>query len=104
MLGAIEPAFRTVDRRRRPGIRALMKLPASLADLGLAPGVAWAAPGRPGGRSRPRSAISLHPAVIDVSAWWGQYESIYVLGGLVACLLAVGGRPGRRSGRARASR
>ena len=44
-----------------------------------------------GGRSRRVSAILLHPAVIDVSAWWGQYESIYVLFGLVAYLLAVRG-------------
>ena len=32
--------------------------------------------------------ILLHPAVIDVSACWGQYESIYVLFGLIAYLLA----------------
>jgi hypothetical protein len=48
-------------------------------------------------RSTPRWAIGaalavlLHPAVIDVSAWWGQYESIYVLGGVVAFVLAVRG-------------
>jgi Gpi18-like mannosyltransferase len=36
-------------------------------------------------------AILLHPAVIDVSAWWGQYESIYVLFGAVAYVLAVRG-------------
>jgi Gpi18-like mannosyltransferase len=29
--------------------------------------------------------------VIDVSAWWGQYESIYVLGGALAYVLAVRG-------------
>jgi Gpi18-like mannosyltransferase len=33
----------------------------------------------------------LHPALIDVSAWWGQYESIYVLFGLIAYMLAVRG-------------
>ena len=43
------------------------------------------------GRSRPGWACSCHPAVIDVSAWWGQYESIYVLFGLIAYLLAVRG-------------
>src|SRR6185369_4395320 len=48
-------------------------------------------------RSTPRWAIAaallifLHPAVIDVSAWWGQYESIYVLFGAVAFVLAVRG-------------
>ena len=62
-----------------PAIRALMKLPASLADLGLA-ALVGVRPARPAavGRRRRRSAILLHPAVIDVSAWWGQYESIYV--------------------------
>jgi Gpi18-like mannosyltransferase len=68
-----------------------MKLPASLADIALGVLVASEL------RSRSRWALAaglgilLHPAVIDVSAWWGQYESIYVLFGLVAYLLAVRG-------------
>jgi hypothetical protein len=37
--------------------------------------------------------VLLSPAVVDVSAWWGQFESIYVLGGLAAFLLAVAGHP-----------
>jgi Gpi18-like mannosyltransferase len=91
LLAAIEPAFRTVTDAADPAIRAIMKLPASLADIALGALVAWEL------RSRPRWAIVaglgilLHPAVIDVSAWWGQYESIYVLFGLVAYLLAVRG-------------
>jgi Gpi18-like mannosyltransferase len=70
-----------------------MKLPASIADLALGLLVAYAL------RDRPRLAvvgalgIVLHPAVFYVSAWWGQYESIFVLGGLVAFLLAVRGHP-----------
>ena len=93
-LAAIEPAFRTVTDSADPGIRALMKLPASLADFGLALGVAYALRDRPRWAVAAALAIALHPAVVDVSAWWGQYESIYVLAGLVAYLLAVGGRPG----------
>jgi Gpi18-like mannosyltransferase len=94
VLAAIEPAFRTVTDSADPGIRVLMKLPATLADFGLAAGVALAL------RSQPRWAIVgflgilLHPAVIYISAWWGQYESIYVLAALVAWLLAVRNRPG----------
>jgi Gpi18-like mannosyltransferase len=94
VLAAIEPAFRTVTDSADPAIRILMKLPATLADFGLAAGVALAL------RSQPRwaivgfLAILLHPAVIDISAWWGQYESIYVLAALVAWLLAVRNRPG----------
>src|SRR5438876_6132881 len=94
VLAAIEPAFRTVTNSADPFIRILMKLPATLADFGLAAGVALAL------RSQPRWAMAgflgilLHPAVIYISAWWGQYESIYVLGALVAWLLAVRNRPG----------
>jgi hypothetical protein len=91
LLAAVEPAFRTATDAADPAIRAIMKLPASLADIGLGGLVAWEL------RARPRWAIAaglgilLHPAVIDVSAWWGQYESIYVLFGLIAFLLAVRG-------------
>jgi hypothetical protein len=91
LLAAIEPAFRSVMDAADPAIRSIMKLPASLADIALGGLVAWEL------RSRPRWALAaglgilLHPAVIDVSAWWGQYESIYVLFGLVAYLLAVRG-------------
>ena len=94
VLAAIEPAFRTVTNSADPFIRILMKLPATLADFGLAAGVALAL------RSQPRWAMAgflgilLHPAVIYISTWWGQYESIYVLGALVAWLLAVRNRPG----------
>ena len=36
LLAAVQPAFQTVTDASDPGIRALMKLPASLADIGLA--------------------------------------------------------------------
>jgi hypothetical protein len=91
LLAAIEPAFRSVMDAADPAIRSIMKLPASLADIALGGLVAWEL------RSRSRWALAaglgilLHPAIIDVSAWWGQYESIYVLFGLVAYLLAVRG-------------
>jgi hypothetical protein len=94
VLAAIEPALRTATDSSDPGIRALMKLPASLADLGLAAGVAWALRARPPWAVVGGLGIALHPAVIDVSAWWGQYESIWLLAALVAWLTAVGGRPG----------
>ena len=92
-IAALEPAFRTVTTSADPAIRAIMKTPASLADLALGAVVTWHL------RSTPRWAITaallilLHPAVIYVSAWWGQYESIYVLFGVVAFVLAVRGRP-----------
>ncbi len=91
VLATLEPAFRTVTTSADPAIRAIMKAPASLADLAIGGLIAWHL------RATPKWAIGgallvlLHPAVIDVSAWWGQYESIYVLFGVVAFLLAVRG-------------
>jgi hypothetical protein len=93
LLAAIQPSFQTVSDAADPGIRALMKAPAALADFGLAVGVAYALRARPPWAVIGALGILLHPAVIDVSAWWGQYESIYVLAGLVAYLFAVADRP-----------
>jgi Gpi18-like mannosyltransferase len=91
ILAAIEPAFRTVTTAADPAIRAIMKVPASLADLALGLIVVWHLRATPRWALLGGAAILLHPAVIDVSAWWGQYESIYVLGGVVAYVLAVRG-------------
>jgi len=92
-LGAVEPAFRTVSDAADEGIRVLMKTPPSLADLGLAIGVAYGLRARPTVAVLVGLAVALHPAVIDVSALFGQYESIYVMFGLGAFLLAVNGHP-----------
>ena len=40
-LAAVQPAFATVTDSSDPAIRALMKVPASLADLAIAASVAW---------------------------------------------------------------
>ena len=93
VLAALEPAFRTVTDGADPAIRAIMKAPASLADLAIALLVAYELRARPRWAVAAALGIALHPAVIDVSAWWGQYESIYVLWGLVAYMLAVRGHP-----------
>lgn len=93
-LGAVEPAFRTVADASDPAIRVLMKVPPVLADAGLAAGLLVALRGRPGWAVAAALGVFLHPAVIDVSALFGQYESLYVAFGLLAVLLAVGGRPG----------
>jgi len=76
-----------------PLVRAVVKLPASVADLALALGVAFALRDRLRWAIVAGLAIALHPALIYVSAWWGQFESIYVLAGLVAVLLAGGRHP-----------
>ncbi len=93
-LAAVEPAFRTVTDSSDPAIRALMKVPASIADLAIAGAVWWWF------RDRPRlallgvGAVLLWPVTWYVSAWWGQYEPIYVLPAVLALLAARAGRPG----------
>jgi hypothetical protein len=94
LLAAIQPAFVTVTDASDPAIRALMKLPASLADFGLAGLLAWALRTRPAWAVLAAGAVLLHPAIFYVSAWWGQYESIFMLSGLGAVIAALNGRPG----------
>jgi len=90
-LAAVEPAFRTVTDSADPWIRTLMKIPASLADLGLAALLVYAFRARPWWAVAAAAAVLLHPAVIDTSAWWGQYESIYVLFALAAVVFVLNG-------------
>jgi Gpi18-like mannosyltransferase len=94
ILAAIEPGFATATDASDPTINALMKVPASLADLGMAALIVVALRDRPSWALVGAAAVLLHPAVIDVSAWWGQYESIYVLPALGAVIAASRGRNG----------
>ncbi len=93
-LAVIEPAFRTATDASDPAIRAVLKVPASAADVGLALLVGYTLRERPRWAVAGAASILLHPAVIDVSAWWGQYESIYLLSALAAAVLAIHGRNG----------
>ena len=92
LLAAVEPGFRTATDSSDPTIRVLMKLPPTIADFGLAALVGYALRARPHWAIAGALVILLHPAIFDVSAWWGQYESIYVLFALAAAILAIGGR------------
>jgi Gpi18-like mannosyltransferase len=94
LLAAIEPGFQTATDSSDQTIRVLMKLPATLADFGLAALVAYALRHRPRWASAAAVVVLLHPAVIDVSALMGQYESIYLLFALAAAILATSGRNG----------
>ena len=94
VLAALEPAFKTATDSSDPAIRMVMKVPATLADVGLALVVGYALRRTPMVAVLAAAAIFLHPAVIDVSAWWGQYESIYLLSALIAVVLATNGRNG----------
>ncbi len=94
LLAAIEPAFRTITDSSDPGIRVLMKIPAVIADVGLALLIAYALRARPTWAVIGAAVVMFHPAIIDVSAWWGQYESIYLLSALAAVVFALNGRNG----------
>ena len=92
-LGNLVPAFETAIDGSDVGARIALKLPASVADIFLALGVAYLL------RDQPRRAIAAAllvafiPVTWYVSAWWGQFESIYVLLGLVAVILVLADRP-----------
>lgn len=92
LLAAIEPGFRTATDASDTGIRILMKVPPTIADFGLAALVGYALRDRPRWAIVGALAILLHPTVFDVSAWWGQYESIFVLFALAATVFATNGR------------
>jgi Gpi18-like mannosyltransferase len=92
ILAAIDPAFRTAIDASDLGVRVLLKLPGTLADFGLAAGVWYALRARSGWAAAGAAVILLHPAIWFVSAWWGQYESIFALLVLLAYLAATAGR------------
>ncbi|MFN8629670.1 MAG: glycosyltransferase 87 family protein [Chloroflexota bacterium] len=94
LLAFVQPAFATVTDQSDPAIRALMKVPASLADFGLALGVALWFRDRPKLAVAAVAAVLLWPATWYISAWWGQYEPIYVLPVLFAVLAVRAERPG----------
>jgi Gpi18-like mannosyltransferase len=93
-LAAIQPAFVTVTDASDPAIRVLMKLPATLADFGLAALVAFALRDRPRWAAIGFAVVLLHPVVFYVSSWWGQYDSIFVLTALGALIAASERRNG----------
>jgi hypothetical protein len=77
-----------------PVALALIKLPASLADFGMAALIGYALRARPSLAVAGMLAVLLHPAIWYVSAWWAQFESFYVLPVLAAWVLLTRGRPG----------
>jgi dolichyl-phosphate-mannose-protein mannosyltransferase len=99
-LGAVVPGFANAAfdaGAADPFVNTVIKLPAVLADLGLAVAVSYAL------RSRGESAgwallaglaTALQPAAVFISAIWGQFESLYVLPIVIAFLLAVRGHAG----------
>jgi hypothetical protein len=92
LLGALAPVFQTATDASTEAARAALKLPASLADLGIALGIAYLLRGRPRWAVAGAWIVALFPAFWYLSAWWGQFESLYVLPALIAAILAIQGR------------
>jgi hypothetical protein len=93
LMGQLQPAFQTATDASDPLVRATIKLPASVADLAIALVVAWLLRDRPRAALVAALAIAFVPVTWFVSAWWGQFESIYALFGLLAAVAALSGRP-----------
>ena len=94
LMALVQPAFATVVDAADPAISAFMKVPASVADLGIALAVGWWFRDRAWASLASMAAVLLWPVTWYVSAWWGQYESIYVLPAVLAVLAARADRPG----------
>ncbi len=92
-LAWLEPAFRTVTDASDPAISALMKMPASLADIAIAVAVGWWFRDKAWAAVAAMGAVLLWPITWYVSAWWGQYEPVYVLPAVLALLAARARRP-----------
>lgn len=92
LIGLLDPATVSAIDSSDAGVRIVMKLPAVIADFVLA-GAVWY--GLRGHRRWALPAVALvllHPAIWFVSAWWGQYDSVYVAAGALAFVLAIRGR------------
>jgi len=91
LIGHVVPGFQAPVDASEPVVAASLKMPASVADLTIAVIVAWVLRGRPLVAVAAALGIALVPVTWYVSAWWGQFESIYALFGLAAAVLAVRG-------------
>jgi Gpi18-like mannosyltransferase len=91
ILAAIDPGFATAIDASDPGLRTLMRIPPTIADFGLAALIAYALWDRPRWAIAGAALTLLILPTWYVSAWWGQYESIFVLSGLGAAIAAMRG-------------
>src|SRR5450759_3251033 len=78
-LAHLVPVFGTAADAGDLAARIAIKVPAAVADLGLALGVAYLLRERPRWAIGAALAVALVPLTWYLSAWWGQFESIYVL-------------------------
>ncbi len=92
LIGLLVPLFQSPVTAADPVAAAAIKLPAVIADLAIAGTLAWALRARPGVAVAAALGVALVPVTWYVSAWWGQFESIYTFFGLLAAVLALRGR------------
>jgi len=92
-LAHLVPVFGTAADAGDLAARIAIKVPAAVADLGLALGVAYLLRERPRWAIGAGLAVAFVPLTWYVSAWWGQFESIYVLLGLLAVILVLADHP-----------
>ncbi len=93
-LSLVQPALRASADMSDPTVFGALKVPGVVADIGLALAVGYGLRARPRWAFAAAAALLLHPALIHISAWWGQFDSIYGLAAVVAWLLISAGRPG----------
>jgi Gpi18-like mannosyltransferase len=92
-LAHLVPAFGTATDAGDLTARIAIKLPAAAADIGLALGIAYLLRARPRWAIGAALAVAFLPLTWYVSAWWGQFEAIYVLLGLLAAILVLADHP-----------
>jgi hypothetical protein len=92
LVGLLQPVFQTATDASDPLVRASLKIPAIAADMLLAMAVVWALRSRPMVALGAGLAIAFVPATWYVSAFWGQYDAVFTLFGVLAALLATRGR------------
>jgi hypothetical protein len=92
-LAHLVPVFGTAADASDLAARIALKTPAAIADLGLALGVAYLLRERPRWAIGAALAVAFLPLTWYVSAWWGQFESIYMLLGLLAAILVLADHP-----------
>jgi len=94
LLGMVAPGLLNPNAND-PLALALIKVPASIADLAIAGvvGSVLAGRGRPGWAIAASVAVLLVPTSWYVSAWWAQFDALYVLPLLIAWVLLTRDRP-----------
>ena len=88
-LAHVVPGFASATDASSLGIRVALKVPPLIADIATSVGVYFLANGRRVDRAGAAVAVALVPATWYVSAWWGQYDAIYVAAAVWVVVLAV---------------